>query len=62
MKQVTRRDFLLGAAGAVTSVDMAAQPLRMQERPLGRTGHQVRLFSLGGARPLSSNPANVTKR
>ena len=47
---LTRRDFvkLAGAAAlaAGTSLEAAAPP--MPERPLGRTGHNVRLFSLGG--------------
>lgn len=48
----TRREFVkLGVTGAAVlaasaSIDAAAPP--MPERPLGRTGHNVRLFSLGG--------------
>ncbi len=49
---VTRREFVkIGAAGAAAmavapTLGAAAPP--MPERPLGRTGHNVRLFSLGG--------------
>src|SRR5512140_3122669 len=49
---LTRREFVkLGVTGAAAlaaggSIDAAAPP--MPERPLGRTGHNVRLFSLGG--------------
>lgn len=49
---LTRREFVkLGVTGATAlaagaSIDAAAPP--MPERPLGRTGHNVRLFSLGG--------------
>lgn len=49
---LTRREFVkLGVAGAAAlavapSLGAAAPP--MPERPLGRTGHNVRLFSLGG--------------
>ena len=49
---ITRRDFVkIGVAGATAiaagaSLDAAAPP--MPERALGRTGHNVRLFSLGG--------------
>lgn len=49
---VTRREFVkIGVAGAAAmavapSLGAAAPP--MPERPFGRTGHTVRLFSLGG--------------
>jgi hypothetical protein len=49
---ITRREFVkLGVTGATAlaagvQVTDAASP--MPERPLGRTGHDVRLFSLGG--------------
>jgi hypothetical protein len=49
---LTRRDFVkISVAGATAiaagaSLDAAAPP--MPERPFGRTGHNVRLFSLGG--------------
>lgn len=51
----TRREFVkIGVAGAaalaVTPSLGAAAP--MPERPLGKTGHQVRLFSLGGQATL----------
>jgi aryl-alcohol dehydrogenase-like predicted oxidoreductase len=51
-EDLTRREFVkLGVAGAaamaVTSHASAATP-PMPERPFGRTGHTVRLFSLGG--------------
>jgi uncharacterized protein len=60
---ITRRDFVktgtLGTAGlvvaggaAATAATAAGQasvlPPPMPERPLGRTGHNVRIFSLGG--------------
>ena len=53
---LTRREFVkLGVAGAAAlavspSLGAAAPP--MPERPLGRTGHNVRLFSLGGQASL----------
>lgn len=53
---VTRRDFVkLGVAGAAAmavspALDAAVPP--MPERPFGRTGHRVRLFSLGGQATL----------
>jgi aryl-alcohol dehydrogenase-like predicted oxidoreductase len=54
----TRRDFVkLGAVGATSAFvlrnahgDGPAPP--MPERPFGRTGHRVRLFSLGGQATL----------
>src|SRR5512132_3942924 len=52
---VTRRDFVktcaLTAAGVLTGADLIAAA-RMPERLLGRTGHRVRLFSLGGQASL----------
>jgi aryl-alcohol dehydrogenase-like predicted oxidoreductase len=57
MKKLTRRDFLkTGAAGTAGLLiagrsSLAAGP-PMPERPLGRTGHKVRLFSLGGQATL----------
>jgi uncharacterized protein len=47
---ITRREFVkIGAAGAAaTLVSGTAAAAPMPERPLGRTGHTVRLFSLGG--------------
>jgi aryl-alcohol dehydrogenase-like predicted oxidoreductase len=54
---MTRRDFVkVGTAGAAATLVIgpgsvgAAPP--MPERPLGRTGHAVRLFSLGGQATL----------
>lgn len=49
---MTRRQFVkVGTAGAAAVALGGAVPLAppgMPERPLGRTGHNVRLFSLGG--------------
>jgi uncharacterized protein len=50
-ESISRRDFVkLGAAGAAALVfgNEIAGTASMPERPLGRTGHSVRLFSLGG--------------
>jgi uncharacterized protein len=51
---LTRREFVkmgvTGAAALAVSPALAAAP--MPERPLGRTGHMVRLFSLGGQASL----------
>ncbi len=52
-RNVTRRDFVvMGATGTAALLLNRGLPLDvglpMPERPLGRTGHQVRLFSLGG--------------
>jgi uncharacterized protein len=48
---LTRREFVklgvTGAAALAVGPGLAAAP-PMPERPLGRTGHMVRLFSLGG--------------
>ena len=54
---LTRRDFVLaGAAGTASLLLCHEQPLAPQPpmpvRPFGRTGHQVRLFSLGGQATL----------
>ncbi len=56
-KSLTRRDFVAaGAAGAAALALRQPGTLRpdppMPERPLGRTGHRVRLFSLGGQATL----------
>jgi aryl-alcohol dehydrogenase-like predicted oxidoreductase len=53
----SRREFVkLGAVGTASAMLYRGQPLAAQppmpERPLGRTGHQVRLFSLGGQATL----------
>ncbi len=55
-EDITRRAFVrIGAAGAaalmVTPALGAADP-PMPERPFGRTGHNVRIFSLGGQATL----------
>lgn len=60
-KKITRRDFVTVSAAGAAAVVMggkvaagspesasAPAPPAMPERPLGRTGHNVRLFSLGG--------------
>jgi hypothetical protein len=54
---VNRREFVkLSAAGAAAIVlgpqVASAAPQAMATRPLGKTGHQVRLFSLGGQATL----------
>ena len=53
---LTRREFVKqGAAGAAALALGANATVRgagMAERPLGRTGHKVRLFSLGGQATL----------
>jgi uncharacterized protein len=53
---LTRREFVkLGVAGAAAlavSPGLGAAAPPMPERPLGRTGHNVRLFSLGGQASL----------
>jgi hypothetical protein len=50
---VNRREFVkLGAAGTAAVLlrpgTLGAEPPPMADRPLGRTGYRVRLFSLGG--------------
>ncbi len=56
-QDVSRRDFVkMGAAGTASvwlcrDAPPGPQP-PMPERPLGRTGHRVRLFSLGGQATL----------
>ena len=60
---VTRREFVkIGVAGAaalaVPAAAGAASP--MPERPLGRTGHNVRLFSLGGQATLEKEGTHDT--
>jgi len=57
-EKITRRDFMkvtgAGTAGLVlggkgqAAADGPPSPPPMPERPLGKTGHNVRLFSLGG--------------
>ncbi len=58
MTDITRREFVkAGAAGAaalavgVGGSDAAAP---MPERPLGKTGYKVRIFSLGGQATLET--------
>ena len=56
----TRRDFVkLGAVGATSAFLLRKEPQAeappMPERPFGRTGHQVRLFSLGGQATLEQD-------
>jgi aryl-alcohol dehydrogenase-like predicted oxidoreductase len=50
--ELTRREFVkLGVAGAAALAvgpDIVSGATPMPERPLGHTGHNVRLFSLGG--------------
>ena len=61
---VTRREFVkIGVAGAAAmavapGVTAAAPP--MPERPFGRTGHQVRLFSLGGQATIEKEGTHDT--
>ena len=57
--ELNRRDFVkVGAVGAAAmmlhaSPGMAKNPpVAMPDRPLGRTGHRVKLFSLGGQATL----------
>ena len=56
-RDVSRRDFVRAGAAGAAAVALspqlaAARPAGMAERPLGRTGHRVRLFSLGGQATL----------
>jgi len=53
-QNVSRREFVVGAAGAAALALTRSPPgvAPMPERPLGRTGHRVRLFSLGGQATL----------
>ncbi|MDH5315062.1 MAG: aldo/keto reductase [Gemmatimonadota bacterium] len=56
-RDVSRRDFVRAGAAGAAAVALspqlaAAGPAGMAERPLGRTGHRVRLFSLGGQATL----------
>jgi hypothetical protein len=60
---VTRREFVkIGVAGAAAMAMApavgAAAP--MPERPLGRTGHNVRLFSLGGQATIEKEGTHDT--
>ena len=53
---LSRREFVrlgvTGAAALAVGPTLGAAALPMPERPLGRTGHMVRLFSLGGQASL----------
>lgn len=62
-RSITRREFVQTVAGAAAAaalggaaapLDALAKPAKnaMPVRPLGRTGHEVRLFSLGGQATL----------
>ena len=64
-KSYSRRDFCrtmvgtaaVGVAGTLTSFDALARTILergMATRPLGRTGHNVKLFSLGGQATLET--------
>ena len=65
-RKFTRRDFVKVGAGGTAALFLSgsqpppadARPFQaspMPERPLGRTGHQVRLFSLGGQATLEQS-------
>ena len=56
-QEITRREFVkLGTTGTATALlagsNSSFGATTMPERPLGRTGHNVRLFSLGGQATL----------
>ncbi len=55
-RDVTRRDFVKTGAAGTAALVLGGRPAAgapaMPERPLGRTGHNVRLFSLGGQATL----------
>ena len=55
-EKITRREFVqrttVGAAGLAVAGRALGAPNTMAERALGRTGHNVRLFSLGGQATL----------
>jgi hypothetical protein len=55
-EKITRREFVqrtaVGAAGLAVAGRALGTPNTMAERALGRTGHNVRLFSLGGQATL----------
>lgn len=61
-RDLTRRDFVkVGAVGAASALlttketSAAGSPPTMATRPLGRTGHRVKLFSLGGQATLEKD-------
>jgi aryl-alcohol dehydrogenase-like predicted oxidoreductase len=60
--ELSRRDFVkVGAVGAASMMLHASPgmaktpPATMSDRPLGRTGHHVKLFSLGGQATLEQD-------
>jgi uncharacterized protein len=58
MTDITRREFVkagaIGAAALAVGAGRSEGALPMPERPLGRTGHNVRIFSLGGQAALET--------
>ncbi len=63
-RKLTRRDFVKVGAGGAAALFLSGGNARaagggtrppMPERPLGATGHQVRLFSLGGQATLEKS-------
>jgi len=72
IRKLTRRDFVkVGATGTAAlflsrnnALGSSSQEPPMPERPLGRTGHNVRLFSLGGQATIersADDPAEATR-
>jgi predicted aldo/keto reductase-like oxidoreductase len=56
-REISRREFVkIGTTGTAAALLMSGKSsfgsATMQERPLGKTGHNVRLFSLGGQATL----------
>jgi len=58
MTDISRRDFVrvgaVGAAALAIGTGRSSGETPMPERPLGKTGHRVRLFSLGGQAALET--------
>ena len=58
MTDITRREFVKAGAAGAAALAIGAGRLEgappMPERPLGKTGHKVRLFSLGGQATLET--------
>jgi aryl-alcohol dehydrogenase-like predicted oxidoreductase len=58
MTDITRRDFVkvgaVGAAALAIGAGRSDGAPPMPERPLGKTGHKVRIFSLGGQATLET--------
>lgn len=59
-RRLTRRDFVKVGAGTTAALFLnrsriASATPSMPERPLGKTGHSVRLFSLGGQATLEKS-------